>query len=70
MVKKLWIATVTVGITMLAGCGDSAQPAPDAKEAVTQQKESSRTPVAVQPDATAANTGNLVNGPQSANTKK
>jgi hypothetical protein len=66
MPKTFWIVATTLCISTLIGCGSTAQPAPAQEAPVTQGKESSKTPVALQPDGTAANTGNLVNGPQPA----
>jgi predicted small secreted protein len=63
IIGKPWIA-VALACIALAGCGNTAQPAPNQTAPVTQSKESPKTPVAVTPDASAANTGNVVNGPQ------
>lgn len=70
MLNKLWIVTVSACVLTLAGCSNPAQPAPSREAPVTQGRESSKTPVTEQSDGTAANTGNLVNGPQPASKSK
>ena len=57
----------------LAGCNKTARPAPEQNTGASQGQPatpSPSTPVAVDSNGSAANTGNLVNGPQPSTGKK
>ena len=66
---QLAILTGSMCLT-LAGCGKTAAPVPEQNGAVTPGPQSPNVPVAAVPDGSAANTGNVVNGPQQPVQKK
>ena len=61
---------LTAGLLVSVAACKQSNPAPVREAPITSETESSRIPVANAADGTAANTGNLVNGPQGTTGKK
>ena len=66
---KLTIFTATMCL-ILAGCGHAARPVAEQEGVISLGPQRPGVPVALVPDGSAANTGNLVNGPQRSAEKK